>query len=226
MIKKHINIDVYTTFQELIDAFPFEYASNNLPSWFKNLKTPIKKDVSDANVKMCPGITELYNNSIILYATQDYDIEIFNGQVNVETPNVYGAETHSLETQASGAWPGYVNVKIQYPYLLYCNTQTKFTMLPATWSNKDPLKYTTVPGQVEFKYNHHCHINLLVKNENKKFTIKYGTPLAMLVPVTDRKINFNHHLISFDDWNNKVKKWNFGWNRVYQRTKSLIERKK
>ena len=225
MFKKDTVINVYTTFQELIDAFPFEYASKNMPTWFKHLKKPIMKDVSDANVKMCPGLTELYNDGIMLYASQDYDINIVNGTATVETPNVYKTETHSLNSQATGAWPDYINIKIQHPYLLYSNESIKFTMIPATWSNKDPLQYTVVPGQIEFKYNHHCHINLLVKSENKKFTIKYGTPLAMLIPNTDKTVMFKHNLISFEEWNNKVKKWNFGWNRVYQRTKSLLERK-
>lgn len=227
MKNKIINITANSTNQQLIDLFPIKRAKDAYPNWFKRLKTPSNRDRSDANVKVCPGLTDLYNNSLIINSWQDYEITVnSNGSVLIKCPNhEFSAVSHTIASQAAGAWPNYVNVKLTSPWFLTSTDSTFWLMTAAIWSQSTPSQYVIVPGVLEFKIQNQTNINLLfpILDHNKTYTIKAGDPLVTLTPMSSNAINLNLKYITYDQLQKLTSRWNFSFSYTYHKIRSMIK---
>jgi hypothetical protein len=58
------------------------------------------------------------------------------------------------------------------------------------------------PATINFKYQHVTNINLFVVNKEQaqQCRIKPLMPLAILHPLTDKKITIKNHLVSKEEW--------------------------
>lgn len=209
----------------LIEFFPVVKSSSNYPRWFKNLPK------GDPNVRACAGLTDLYNNSIIMPAWQDYEITIHpNGAVNADVvnPNV-GISQHDISVQAANAWPNYVNVKLISPWIFTSEEDTLWTMMQPVWAQSSPTDYTLIPGQLEFKYQNQTNINLLfpILAESKTYKINAGDPVAMFVPMSERPFTVELKYINEQDikkiMNNR---WIFTKGPIYSRLRSMARKNK
>jgi len=208
--KKSRDIDViaYAGHQQLIDLFPIEKADKVYPEWFKKMPSPKEKYGEDKNVRMCSGLTDFYKSSYMLTCWQDYEICVTpDGRLFFDSTNKeeYPITGHQLETQAPNAWPGYMNV----------------------WSQKNPKDFHVVPGMLEFRFQHGCHVNLIVPIPEKEhqFTIKAGTPLVTLTPMTEKNINLQCQYMDEKKREGLLMEWIFTYRNNYFKRRSIIQKR-
>jgi hypothetical protein len=215
----------------LIDLFPIVKGRDKMPDFFKSLPKQDIKTAKFNNVRICPGLTDLYNRSVVMSSWQDYEIKIHpNGQCEVYCPQEqWSAEQHPIDIQASGAWPGYINIKLASPWLIECNRPILWTMVQAVWDQQTPDDFTVVPGMLEFKYQNMSNINLLFKipEQTKEYKIKAGDSLALLVPNTEEDFDIENVYMDDSKWKKIItNRWQFGFGPSYSRIRSILKGKK
>lgn len=224
--KKKLTLTANTYSTGLIEFFPIVKGASAYPTWFKRLPKGVP------NVRICAGMTDLYSNSLVMPCWQDYEITIFpNGDVQAEVPNTnVGISRHDIETQATDAWPGHVNVKLISPWIFTCDEDTLWTMVQPVWSQTSPTAYTLITGMLEFKYQNQTNVNLLFPipvGAAKTYTIKAGEPVAMFVPMSERNIELDLKYIDDRDikkiMNNR---WIFTKGPIYSRLRSMSRKNK
>ena len=76
--KVKLTFHTYHT-QQLIDMFPPKLAGQLVPDWFKTLK--VSKDKLFPNMNSCPGMVDLFKNTINIPLWQDIRIKYDKGQI-------------------------------------------------------------------------------------------------------------------------------------------------
>jgi predicted metallo-beta-lactamase superfamily hydrolase len=75
-----------------------------------------------------------------------------------------------------------------------------FMIIDDYWNNYEQ-PWRVVPGIVEFKYQNELNVNISSAPTLDQYMINSNQPIAMLYPVSDKKVVINHHLIREDEWN-------------------------
>jgi hypothetical protein len=226
--KEKIKLDAYTIVGDLIDIIPPTLSKNNLPEWYSRLP----KGGEIPNVRHCSGFKDLHNEGILIRAWSDMEIEISpdeSVQFDVACKDELKdpIERHDIKNQATGAWPGYTNLKLVSPWWFKCNKPVKWAMLPPVWHTKDPLDWMVVPGMLEFKYQHATNVNLLFKLKSEPFMvrIKAGQPLVHMVPMFDESWELDVKAMDISDWKRHFARWNHSFDLVYQKTRALVQKR-
>jgi hypothetical protein len=220
---KKIKVTAYSPSTGLIDLFPI--AKHKMPSYFKNLE-----NFSFTNIKTCAGMIDLYANSLSIPAWQDIKIKIFpSGQIEAMSPQPeYSGVSHPLNSQAPSVWPNHVNVKLTSPWLIKCNYDLPWYMIPPVWEQKKPCEFATVPGALEFKYYNKTDINLLFpipKDHAKEYYINAGDTVAMLVPGFTDDYNLECRYISVEETQKMLSSiWAFKPGNAYSRFRSFLRK--
>ena len=101
--KVKLTFHTYHT-QQLIDMFPPKLAGQLVPDWFKTLK--VSKDKLFPNMNSCPGMVDLFKNTINIPLWQDIRIKYDKGQIiDVDVPGVpKGEEQHFVWCRVPRGW--------------------------------------------------------------------------------------------------------------------------
>ena len=91
--------------------------------------------------------------------------------------------------------PDMVHLKITSRWAFVEKTGVKFVWIKPDWHHKNPLAYWTVPGIIEYKYQHGVLHNLMIPY-NTKLQIDTGTPWLQLIPLSEKPIEVKCHLVS------------------------------
>jgi hypothetical protein len=223
--KSPLKLEAYAPLGQLVDLFPIVHTKNALPSWYHNL---LKFDDKQKNVRHCPGVGDLFRLGVMIPAWSDHEIVIYpDGRTNVRSPSSNNpVSSHNLNFDAPGAWPGYVNVKLLNPWMLYCNKPVKWLFLSPTWCNSDPAEFTIVPGVLEFRVAHEANVNMLFKLKSEPYTvlIKAGDSLMQMIPITEEKFELEVKTMTQDILTEKFLPWNHSFNYGYQKAISRIKK--
>lgn len=229
--KKKIVLEAYAPSGSLIDLFPITKSSDALPQWYDKLPAKVN---GDKTVKHCPGLKDLYNTGIMIPSWADFEMAIApddSGYIKSGMNKKYGtpAEGHDLSVQAPSAWPGYVNVKLINPWLFWCSEPIDWLWVQPAWSQTDPQEITLIPAVTEFRYQYQANINTITKKptQTKIITITGGTPLAHLVPLTERDWELKLDVMTPEIYAKKFDRWDFSLsqNTGYNKIRSVINRK-
>jgi hypothetical protein len=102
-------------------------------------------------------------------------------------PDTMGSYTHELQAHS---------IKISSPWILECNDDVDWLFVNPIW-NTASMEFTVLPGTLRFKYPLQSNINIMVrKGLSSNIMIGAGTPIAHLIPLSERNINLKCHLIS------------------------------
>ena len=213
----------------LAELFPMQKAS--LPEWFKHLPKNDLTNQSHNNVRVCSGLTDLYSRAVTIPMWQDMSITIDPiGGVHIDAPQPnWSASTHPIDSQAPGAWPGYVNVKLTSPWVVECAKPVQWTMIQPVWDQKTPEDYIVIPGNLEFKYQNQSNVNLLfpIPNNTKTYNFRAGESIAMLVPNFEEDFDVVCQFMDNDRWSRIMAgRWIFTRGPAYARLRSLLRNKK
>lgn len=209
--KREIVLECFTDRPELITDAPIDKAYNYMPEWWKALPRPCLKQgemSANANMRHCPGIVELYKNSIAIPLWSDLKIMVvaksdesreYRWQFadKVSTISVHPASQRGdyLPEQS------YQHLKLDTPWMLKTNKFVKWAWYGAVWNVDAPESFIVPPGVDEYYYQHSSNINIFVpkNNEIKEVVIPFRQPLVLLTPMSDEKVRVKHTLVSREE---------------------------
>jgi hypothetical protein len=228
--KKKITLDCFINSEQIATIFPVCKTIDVLPDWWKSMPKTVtaeKHPIEISTIKRCPGFRDLFNNSFTIPAWSEYKLfQDPNHGFSHGAPNNY-AEAHQHQpNQMAGAFPNYQHYKLISPWFIKETSGIHFSMVQAGWHSSDPCEYHIPPGCLEFKYQHSTHINFIsAKKESlKEYSIPAGKPLVYLIPLSDKKINLNIHVVT-DHEITKLKTYHHSFYNSYEVTKKKLREK-
>jgi hypothetical protein len=208
--KKKLVLDCFTSESHVFNLQPIQKASNFIPQWWSNLPTYKELNMPFGgyeNMRGCRGFTNLYSKGFILPLWSDAAFEIApkgelgfnsffadeNTQVDLHHDEQRGSYLSSLD---------YQHLKIISPWLFRCNKDISWMFQQPTWNYEKPEDIIIPPAIVDFSGNSSTNINIaLPRDDNsKQILIKFGTPMAHIIPLTDSKVELKNHLISASEY--------------------------
>ena len=207
--KKRIDLDAFTTRSEVLKYTPLQKASFYRPDWFKKLPGPnelINKNKGVIppllSMKTCNGLTDYFSQGFIMPLWSDV-----NFQVNEEGVRYQFADCCSVcEFHSPKQYEGYIrnnthqHVKMMPPWHLLCDSNVNFLFSKVDWYF-DELKKIYIPsGVLNFKHNSFPAINMFLPKSTSIISLKYGQPLIHLIPLTDKRVKLNTHLVSQSEY--------------------------
>ena len=201
--KRKIVLDCFTEYVSVIETSPIDFAIKHMPKWWKELP-PIgpSKDgglTPSVNMKHCAGMVDYYKNSIAIPLWSEVAIKVFKDKTyqwkfsDGKTKSV----PHNLKIQATGFFNDYGHMKIVSPWFLKSDKNINWVWTQPTYSFPQEGEIVSLPAIVNYHYQHSCNINYLFPLDRERaFSIPHGTPIALLTPMTDKKIEIKRHLVS------------------------------
>jgi hypothetical protein len=204
---KEIVLDCFTHVPYVYDHAKIDHATKFIPNWWK--ETPAVNVDSEATIKNCPGFIEFYKKGIVIPSWFEMDVDILE-QGNPElyrwqasNQDVNTDNSHKPSQFFGFAGESGKNIKITSPWAFRTKEEIYFTWTQPTWNMRDLLcDLTILPATVNYKFQHATEINFFIVNQlqSKKINISPLTPLAILHPLTERKIKIKNHLVSKEEW--------------------------
>ncbi len=205
--EKPIFLDCYTSSHFAYNNAKIDYSHKYIPEWWKNESKFNKKN--DATIKYCKGFIDYYAKGIVIPLWGEVEINV--NPINFGN-NFYGwtasnedfdlhSGSHEQEQWSGFAQKNRQNIKFLSPWAIKTRELIYFTFTQPTWSQSDTLNgLTLLPGVMQFKTQTATHMNYMVEQNEKvqNFNIQPLTPMAILHPMTDRKIEIRHHLVDKD----------------------------
>ena len=220
LFKKELVLHCYTADASVYNYAPIQKAANFLPEWWRNLPKTVPDNVGVNRIiplttmKYCSGFTGLFSKGIILPLWSDLRILIGERQ----DPNLPGHDDYHyqfsdlrseikshLEIQYTGIYPTntYQHLKILSPWHIRCNEDIDFVVIQPTWNLNKQENISVPPATLNFKHQSATHVNIFWRREEGKklHDIPFGQPLLHLIPLSERKIRLQHHLVSVEELN-------------------------
>lgn len=207
--KKEVVLHCYTTNASAFNYAPIQKASAFMPNWWKELPKSIKEKkygTPAPTMKGCSGIVDLYKYGFIMPIWSDLFLRIgktgtidyfykFSDDISKITP-------HSQQ-QRGAAYPEtvYQHLKIESPWLFECSEEINFMQTEVFWNKENPETMLVMPGIQNFNYQFGTHVNTLWlrKDEEKEYLFDFGSPLTMFIPLTERDVRLQLHLVSAEE---------------------------
>lgn len=207
--RKKIVVDFFTSDPHIYAYSKPVAATKVLPQWFVN--TPSSYLVEDERldmplrentIKKCPGIIDLYSNSIAMTCWFDGELAIHpHGNIDFRTGRGNAALTEHDRKQYGNFVKGTAarQLKLQSQWAIRCNRDIRFMLTEPTWHNHETYSSISVlPGLIRPKYDWSTNINFITRpsSETKSIFFEPGDPLCFLTPVTQEKFTIKSHLVS------------------------------
>jgi hypothetical protein len=202
--QKPVVLDCYTNSAGLFNYAKIKKASAYIPQWWKDLPlTNNHRGHPTPTMKGCVGFVELYKQGFILPLWSDLHLEL--GPIGTKDYYYKFSDGRSSITVHSQEQRGemcdeyaYQHLKFENPWAIRCEEDINFLMTGVEYNQDRPEKMRVLPGIVNFKYQHGANINVIWAREaeSKTHLLEFNSPLAHLIPLTERKVELRLHLVS------------------------------
>lgn len=232
---KLVNVDLFTSNPEAYEFGKIDYARKFIPEWWK--KMPVISDddyTKKRNMRYCAGFNDLYQRGFIVPAWSDVCVEV--GAQGVDfgkyqySDRTSNAEFHAQDQRGDFAdYLQYMHLKLIPPWIVTCSEAVQFAAFGTQYNQEELRDYVVMTGLLDFKYQHSINVNMFFPKEKelKKVLIKHGTPLMHVIPLTERNVKINQHLVSDKELSLMVKHNNpITFQASYYRVKQLLNAKK
>jgi hypothetical protein len=218
--KSKITLDCFTTNETIIKTAPVDFATKHFPEWWKNLPSEyVDGFFSRPTMKNCAGMNDLYGYSIAIPLWSDFALHTNNNQFEWQfSDKKTNVGNHNIQKQANGFLPSnYSHLKIISPWNFKCKKDINW-MWNTPFYNFSQYPDIVIPNAIiNFKHQIKTNINFLFRSdEDKTILLKQGTPLVLLTPLTDKKIEIVRHLIDEKEFQNQ-KRTNIAFTNVYKK---------
>lgn len=205
ILTKPIVVDCFTAEQSSYDLFKLTPAMDRVPDWWK--KTPATYPDSGVmpgrTLKSCDGFVNLYKRGFILPMWSDLAIEIQNDGYRWQ----YSDMKSNADVHPTQQWATYVSdtvyghIKLQSHWRMKSSTSLDWLYTSPSWSYKPNSGWTVVSGVVNYKYSREVNVNLFLdKTKNRTIILNVDTPLVHMIPLTDRRVDLRHHLVTHEEY--------------------------
>jgi hypothetical protein len=220
-LSKDIVLHCYTSQPEVFNYAPIRKATAFFPDWWKALPPSYAGENnmgSTTTMKLCIGFTDLFAKSFVLplwsYVSIgiekkiDPEAETFKYQFRYQfSDRVSRCEEHNPK-QSGNSYPisEYQHLKLKSPWIFSCAEDISFLQIQAIWNFKNPENMFIPPGIFNFKYQVGTDVNTLWPRgiEDNVHDLGFGQPLTQYVPLTERKVKLQLHLISHEEFSNRL----------------------
>jgi len=200
--QKPIVVDCFTVKDYVIDHNPIAPAVNFMPKWMTDMPSTYKADgfIPAPTMKRCPAVVGMMTQGFMIPLWCDLVIGInpversFRWQFADEETN---AKPHNVAQWDAFANPTvYGHLKIVTPWYIRTKQSIDFLWTNPFYNMDMNEKYKIVPAITEYKHQHATNINMFIdKSTHGDILIKSGTPMAHVIPMSDRKIEIKTHLV-------------------------------
>jgi len=187
-------IEFFSTVDGLTDTYPVTHSKSVLPTWIKTAQQEYSQLKNyDFHIARCPGIVDVLTTGYVVSAW--HDIAVRSGPSSLETyaPAVDLEELLEkpvLQVQQGDSiakhipkrpWSNKSILKINTPWHII--SDCKFMMLPMPYT--DQFEFESCIGILDPSVSSEINIQGYV-NGHGEFTIRAGTPLCQLVPISQQ----------------------------------------
>ena len=202
-----IYLDCYTASHYAYNHAKIDYSRRYFPEWFKEMAENVP--VLGGTIKHCTAFRDYYANGIVMPLWGEVDIIVHplgteGGTFTWASSNA-DFDLHS-QCHPREQWEGFgnknlQNIKFMSPWAFKTRDLINFTWGQPIWSQPQTFNgLTGLPAVVQFKSQSFTEINYMVeqKEEEQRFNLQPLTPMVMLHPMTERKVELRNHLVSAD----------------------------
>jgi hypothetical protein len=93
-----------------------------------------------------------------------------------------------------------VHIKIETPWLFKCSTDINWLYSQPVWNQLAGRDFCIPSGVVNYKYQHETNLNILFRRKDQTVNFQHGEPLAHIIPLTERQLKINNHLIGEEEF--------------------------
>jgi hypothetical protein len=150
----------------------------------------------------------------------------FNAELNVQFEGGFPVmiSQHATEQIPEG-YKHLIHAKLNSYWFIKESTGVKFLVNEPTWNYlSSPISPKIVPGIFDFKYQRATNVNMFFQRKNLVYKFLAGTPMAHIIPLSDKNIEIKKHLVSYKEWLGSYTALSFRDNR-YARYKKMIDGK-
>lgn len=210
-----IYLDCYTYSHYAYNHAKINYAKNYIPDWWKREPSMTKDGI--ATIRHCSAFSNFYAKGIIMPLWGEVEITVnpyksdkpaFEWVSSNEDFDLH-SNCHNKEQWSGFGDDSFWNVKFRSPWVFKTRDAVDFVWSSPTWSTPDTFNTLTVlPAIMQFKTQQGSEINFIIqqKAEEQKINLPALTPLAILHPMTERKVKIRHHLIAEDKYHQIIRK--------------------
>lgn len=234
MFKRDLIINLYTFDKTIFNLYKPQLANKFFPDGWKDMpKTYSSRayaynpmstmEIDSPTVKTCSGIIDLFSSGFIIPSWSDMKLECMPEEVLCHSPSNMGlSESHSRSQVWDSLYEGYQHVKLLSPWLIKVSDDTKFAWMPCKWHRTDLSEnFNVMTGVVEYKYQHVTNVQAFIKGG---VSINAGDPLVHIVPITDRKIKLQYHLVEGKEFQSILGTKNLKYVGNYKERKEILSK--
>ena len=220
-LSKDIVLDCYTAQPAVFNYAPIRKATAFFPEWWKALPPSYALENglgSAATMKLCVGFTDLFAKSFVLPLWSDVsigiekkidpEVETFKYKFRYQFSDRVSSFAKHNPKQSGGVYPisEYQQLKFRSPWIFSCAEDISFLQIQATWNFKSPEKMFIPPGILNFKYQVGVEVNAFWPRgiEDNVHDLAFGQPMTHYIPLTERKVELQLHLISHEEFSNRM----------------------
>ena len=231
-----MKIQFFSSVDGVAETYPIVKTSQELPKWTYLVREDFKKEQfakKDIHLARCPGIFHMFTQGFIMPAWNDFEIDCNGEGIKWEISGDRGMNDSLLEKSVINIQSGFTIGKYlpkrpwSIPHILKYNTpwhvitpkNVKMLMLPLPFT--EDFDFECCPGILEPAYTTELNVQLFWNKINGKRMVKAGTPLAQLIPLTEKEYTFEVRDKNENDtkWLKK-RKYLKAYSFVYNRNKA------
>jgi hypothetical protein len=195
-------IEFFSSVKGLAETHPIYPTKNFTPNWVKQSRSDFQKqeEKNAPHLALCPGINDVQRSGFIVPAWCDFDImsseEGLQARFPPDLEDVFGGKVIQVQSGDSLAkflpkrpWSNKDIIKINTPW--HIKSKVKLLMIPIPYN--DDLSLESTIGILDPDISNVINIQSYV-NGFGVLSIKAGTPLCQLIPISDEE----HKLIVRD----------------------------
>jgi len=188
IFNKKITLDCFTCCPTVYEHFKFKKGEEAFPAWSKD------------ELKENEDFKKLYDNiTIPIWTDLTVDVDTY-GNVKYELAE-YGEYKFKLKNYAPDKYhelifSNVILLKLTSPWLLKEKNNIRFTLVPLLWNYvKQVDKFWFLNKSLSFKKPLFLDIDFLVSIKQNYQGIEKGTSIMQLIPLTEKEVNIQHHLV-------------------------------
>jgi hypothetical protein len=209
---KPIYIDCFTANVCAHEYAPIQLANYFLPEWWKQLPktfTMVENEhlsFPQSTMRRCAGFIDMYSKGLMLPLWSDFSVEV-TSEGRAMWRYADGESTCAYhDPQQVGYFfeeSNVLHMKMFSPWVFCSKENIQWYFTQPIWNHKITGDFFIPSGVVNYKYQNTTHINMLIKKQDTMFTIAQGTPMAHMVPLSDRPVKIKNHLLSKEEFLHK-----------------------
>tara|TARA_R110000803_G_C11885161_1_gene310261 strand:- start:3 stop:803 length:801 start_codon:yes stop_codon:yes gene_type:complete len=207
-----IYLDCYTYSHYAYNHAKIEHSRKYFPEWFKDTDSYFVDGEKNkiATIKHCRAFMDYYSTGIVIPLWGEVEITVHPlGDERVFTWRSSNPDfdlhcgNHGTNQWGTFSSKKLQNIKFASPWLFKTVEPVNFTWSQPTWSQPETFNgFIGLPAVMQFKSQMFTAVNYVVEltAEEQAFNLQPLTPLAILHPMTERKVMIRTHLVTQEKW--------------------------